>query len=67
MQAPENFYNAGEEKTVTLSYAGQNVEVVFSDVTFTNDRQKADVSVVKKDKGYRKSVIWRCVCPVCWQ
>ncbi len=48
MQAPENFYNAGEEKTVTLSYAGQNVEVVFSDVTFTNDRQKADVSVVKK-------------------
>ena len=25
-QAPENFYNAGEEKTVTLSYAGQNVE-----------------------------------------
>ena len=51
MQAPENFYNAGEEKTVTLSYAGQNVEVVFSDVTFTNDRQKADVSVVKKDKN----------------
>ena len=50
MQAPENFYNAGEEKTVTLSYAGQNVEVVFSDVIFTNDRQKADVSVVKKDK-----------------
>ena len=50
MQAPENFYNAGEEKTVTLSYAGQNVKVVFSDVTFTNDRQKADVSVVKKDK-----------------
>ena len=49
MQAPENFYNAGEEKEVTLSYAGQNVEVVFSDVTFTNDRQKADVSVVKKD------------------
>ena len=48
MQAPENFYNAGEEKTVTLSYAGQNVEVVFSDVTFTNDRQKADVSVVKR-------------------
>ena len=51
MQAPENFYNAGEEKTVTLSYAGQNVEVVFSDVIFTNDRQKADVSVVKKDKN----------------
>ena len=32
VQAPENFYNAGEEKTVTLSYAGQNVETVFSDI-----------------------------------
>lgn len=50
MQAPENFYNAGEEKTVTLSYAGQNVEVVFSEKTFTNERQKAKVAVVKKDK-----------------
>lgn len=49
-QAPENFYNAGEEKTVTLSYAGQNVEVVFSETTFTNDRQKAKVTVTKKDK-----------------
>jgi hypothetical protein len=50
MQAPENFYNAGEEKTVTLSYAGQNVEVVFSETTFTNDRQKAKVTVTKKDQ-----------------
>ena len=25
------------------------MEDVFSDVTFTNDRQKADVNVVKKD------------------
>ena len=50
VQAPENFYNAGEEKTVTLSYAGQNVETVFSESTFVNDRQKADVTVLKKDK-----------------
>lgn len=49
-QAPENFCNAGEEKTVTLAYAGQNVEVVFSETTFTNDRQKAKVTVTKKDK-----------------
>ena len=40
VQAPENFYNGKEEKTVTLSYAGQNVETVFSESTFTNDRQK---------------------------
>ena len=50
VQAPENFYNAGEEKTVTLSYAGQNVGTVFSESTFHNDRQKAEVSVLKKDK-----------------
>ena len=50
VQAPENFFNAGEEKTVTLTYAGQNVETVFSESTFHNDRQKAEVSVVKKDR-----------------
>lgn len=50
VQAPENFYNGKEEKTVTLSYAGQNVETVFSESTFTNDRQKAKVQVLKKDK-----------------
>lgn len=49
-QAPENFYNPGEEKTVTLSYAGQNVETVFRESTFHNDRQKAEVSVEKQDK-----------------
>ena len=50
VQAPENFYNGGEEKTVTLSYAGQNVETVFSESTFVNERQKADITVLKKDK-----------------
>ena len=48
-QAPTGFYNAGEEKTVTLSYAGQNVDVVFSETTFTNDRQKVEVMVTKQD------------------
>lgn len=50
VQAPENFYNGGEEKEVTLSYAGQNVDVVFSETTFINDRQKAKVTVTKKDQ-----------------
>ena len=35
---------------MTLSYAGQNVDVVFSETTFTNDRQKAEVIVTKQDK-----------------
>ena len=50
MKAPKNLYNPGEEKPVTLTYAGQNAEVTFSETTFENDRQKAAVSVVKKDK-----------------
>lgn len=50
MQAPENFYNAEESKTVTISYAGQTAEAAFADTTFQNDRQKAEVSVVKQDK-----------------
>ena len=48
VQAPENFYNAGEEKTVTLSYAGQNVETVFSESTFVNDRQKAELACMRE-------------------
>ena len=53
-KAPDNFYNGSEEKSVTLTYAGQNKEVVFADVTFNNERQKADVSVVKQDKDIKK-------------
>ena len=33
-KAPDNFYNGSEEKPVTLTYAGENKEVVFADVTF---------------------------------
>lgn len=50
VKAPENFVCKGEAQTVTLSYAGQNEEVVFETVTFVNDRQKASVSVRKEDK-----------------
>ena len=50
MQAPKNFYNKGETKDVAIAYAGQMAEAAFSDATFLNDRQKADVRVVKNDK-----------------
>ena len=53
-KAPDSFYNGSEEKSVTLTYVGQNKEVVFADVTFNNERQKADVSVVKQDKDTKK-------------
>lgn len=50
VQAPQNFYNAKETKKVTIVYAGQTAEAAFSDTTFMNDRQEAEVTVVKKDK-----------------
>lgn len=50
VKAPENFVCKGEAQTVTLSYAGQNEEVVFETVTFVNDRQKVSVSVRKEGK-----------------
>ncbi len=50
VQAPKNFYNKGETKEVEIAYAGQMAEAAFSDTTFQNDRQKARVSVVKRDK-----------------
>lgn len=50
VQAPKNFYNKGEVKEVEIVYAGQMAEAAFSDTTFQNDRQKARVHVVKRDK-----------------
>lgn len=49
VQAPQNFHNGKESKLVTLTYAGQTAEAVFTETTFYNDRQKAEVSVIKKD------------------
>ena len=52
VQAPENFYNAGEEKTVTLSYAGQNVETVFSEGKLKIVKQGEVVDDFSKDFVY---------------
>lgn len=48
-KAPANYVCKGESKTITLSYAGQTVEVAVGNVTFENDRQKAKVIVEKQD------------------
>lgn len=50
VQAPKGFYNAKETKEVVIAYAGQTAEAAFSTATFHNDRQKAEVSIVKKDQ-----------------
>ncbi len=49
-QAPKGFYNAKESKDVAITYAGQTAETAFSNTTFLNDRQKAEVNIVKKDQ-----------------
>nr|WP_305136075.1 SpaA isopeptide-forming pilin-related protein [uncultured Schaedlerella sp.] len=51
VQAPKGFYNAKESKEVVIAYAGQTAEAAFSTATFQNDRQKAEVSIVKKDQN----------------
>lgn len=53
-KAPANLICKGESKEITLSYAGQTVETVVEEMTFTNVRQKANVTVVKKDTDTEK-------------
>lgn len=53
-KAPNDLVCKGETQTITLSYAGQNEEKAVGSVTFTNDRQRAKVSVVKQDKDTKK-------------
>lgn len=48
--APKNYINKGESKTVTIASSSQTAEAILSEVTFTNDRQKTEVTVVKQDQ-----------------
>lgn len=48
--APENFVLSEEIKNVSLKYENQNTAVVFETISFTNERQKVDIVVNKKDK-----------------
>lgn len=48
--APENFILSDTIKNVSLTYKDQNTSIVFDNASFTNERQKAEVNVYKKDK-----------------
>ena len=48
-KAPYSFVINKEKYNVDLIYKDQNTEVVFEKTSFRNERQKADLSVVKKD------------------
>ena len=49
VNAPEGFVLNEEAQTVTFTYKDQETPVIEQEAVFQNDRQKVEVSVVKKD------------------
>lgn len=54
--APENFVLSDIVKNVSLKYKDQNTAIVFDSVSFTNERQKVEIAVNKKDKDDNKTL-----------
>ena len=48
-EAPYGYVLNGEEQPVTFVYVDDKTPVIYESVAFTNDRQKLDMSVIKKD------------------
>ena len=48
-KAPYGYVLNGEEQPVTFVYVDDKTPIIHESVTFTNDRQKLDMSVIKKD------------------
>lgn len=49
IQAPEGFTITHETQEAELKYENQTTELVFDSVTMYNERQKLDLSIIKKD------------------
>lgn len=47
--APDGFVLHGASQEVELTYKDQNTSIVFDDSSFTNERQKVELSVLKED------------------
>lgn len=54
--APEGFVLNEEVQTVTFTYKDQDTPVIEQEAIFQNDRQKVEVSVVKKDAETQAAV-----------
>lgn len=54
--APDGFVINKEKHDVDLIYKDQNTEVVFDETSYTNERQKVELSVVKKDADTQTSL-----------
>ena len=50
VEAPYGYVLNKEEQVVTFAYVDDKTPVIYESVTFANDRQKVDLSVVKLDK-----------------
>ena len=48
-EAPYGYVLNGEEQLVTFVYVDDKTPVIYESVTFANDRQKLEMSVIKKD------------------
>lgn len=52
--APEGFVLNVEAQTVTFTYKDQETPVIEQEAVFQNERQKVEVSVVKKMQRHRQ-------------
>lgn len=49
VSAPEGFVLSNKVENVSLVYKDQNTAIVFDNASYTNERQKVDINVYKKD------------------
>jgi len=49
IKAPEGFVLSDKIENVSLTYKDQNTAIVYDNASFTNERQKVEISVNKKD------------------
>ncbi|WP_416325191.1 SpaA isopeptide-forming pilin-related protein [[Eubacterium] hominis] len=54
IKAPNGFIITHDIQYAELEYEDQNTELVFDSVTYFNERQKLDMSVIKKDSETKK-------------
>jgi len=57
VNAPEGFVLSKEIKNVSLIYKDQNTSIVYDNTSFTNERQKVEIKVNKKDYDTEETIL----------
>ena len=52
-------------REIEISYAGQEVPVIYRDTSYTNPRQKVQIAIEKQDQETEGELCWRCFWSVC--